>query len=120
MISLSGQRCTIKNCVFEDVYGGIKITGNWCSIRDCTFITSAGHAIEFSGSASNGIVIGNIIQANGGSIHLGDSVSETAVLSNVFDNVSGGDVKISYFTGKEIVTGSALNVVHADQVQERS
>ena len=119
MISLAGQRCTIKNCVFEDVYGGVKITGNWCSIRDCTFITSTGYAVEFSGTARNGIVIGNIIQDNGGSVYLGDDVSEVAVLSNVFQNASGGAVKISYFASKEIVTGSALNVVHADQVQER-
>ena len=120
MISIAGQRCTIKNCVFEDVYGGIKITGDWCAIRDCTFITATGRAIEFSGTASNGIVIGNIIQSNGGDVHLGDSVSRTGVLYNVFDNESGGDVRVSYFADREIVTGSALNVVHADQVQERS
>ena len=119
MISIAGERCTIKNCVFEDVYGGIKVTGGWCAIRDCTFITSSGYAIEFSGTASNGIVIGNMIQSGGGSGRLGDAVTRTGVLYNVFDNASGGDVRVSYFAGKEIVTGSALNVVHADQVQER-
>lgn len=119
MISIAGQRCTIKNCVFEDVYGGIKVTGDWCAIKDCTFITATGHAIEFSGTASNGIVSGNMIQSGGGGVHLGDSVSKTGVLHNVFDNASGGDIKVSYFAGQEIVTGSALNVVHKDQVQER-
>tara|TARA_Y100001970_G_scaffold6337_1_gene7242 strand:+ start:13913 stop:14674 length:762 start_codon:yes stop_codon:yes gene_type:complete len=119
MISMSGQRCVIKNCVFEDVYGGIKITGDWCAIRDCTFITATGRAIEFSGTARNGIVIGNIIQSGGGDVHLGDSVTRTGVLYNVFDNESSGDVRVSYFADREIVTGSALNVVHSDQVQER-
>jgi hypothetical protein len=119
VISCTSTRATIKNCVFEDVQKGVIITGSWCSVRDCSFLTSQGYAVEFSGSASNGIVAGNIIQDAGGSVYLGDSVSEVSVINNVFENTSGGSVKISYFADKEIVTGSALNVVHADQVQER-
>jgi len=124
VITCSGTRGTVKNCVFEDVYKGVTVSSNWCAIRDCDFLavdqTGNKRVVEFTGSASNGLVLGNIFQALGGTVYLGDSVSKTAVLSNVFDNVSGGAVKISYFASKEIVTGSALNVVHADQVEERS
>ena len=120
MVSVAGERCTIKNCVFEDVYGGVKVTGDWCSIKDCTFITVSGYAIEFSGTARNGIVTGNMIQSGGGSVYLGSNVSRTGVLHNVFDNESGGSARISYHDGNEVATGSALNVVHADQVEERS
>lgn len=120
VLSFSGQRCQVKDCVFEDAYGGVTVSGSWCSIKDNTFTTLQGYAVELTGSASNCIVSGNLIQDDGGSVYLGDSVSEVAVVSNVFQNTSGGAVKISYFANKEIVTGSALNVVHADQVQERS
>lgn len=119
-ISCDATRTTIKNCVFEDVQKGVSISSTWCVVRDCTFLTSQGYAVEFTGTASNGLVTGNIIQDNGGSVYLGDNVSEVAVLTNVFENTRAGSVKISYFAGKEIVTGSALNVVHADQVEERS
>tara|TARA_R110001583_G_scaffold21394_7_gene81267 strand:+ start:12652 stop:13419 length:768 start_codon:yes stop_codon:yes gene_type:complete len=118
-ISCDATRATIKNCVFEDVQKGVSISSTWCAVRDCTFLTSQGYAVEFTGTASNGMVTGNIIQDSGGSVYLGDNVSEVAVLTNVFENTDGGSVKISYMKDKEIVTGSALNVVHATQVEER-
>lgn len=123
-ITCSGTRGTVKNCVFEDVVKGITVSGNWCAIRDCDFLvvdqTTNERVVEFTGSASNGLVLGNMFQELGGTVYLGDSVSNTAVLYNVFDNAVSGDTRISYFASKEIVTGSALNVVHANQVEERS
>ena len=120
VVSCTSTRPAIKNCVFEDVQKGINVSGTWASIRDCSFLTSQGYAIEFSGTASNGIITGNLIQDTGGSVYLGDNVSKVSVINNVFQNTGGGSVMVSYAVDQGILTGSALNVVHSDQVQERS
>ena len=117
-IELNGQRSIVKNCVFEDVTNGVEVAGaNWCAVRDCHFIAVGNYAIEYSGTCEGGVVTGNIIETSGGDIYLGDDVSGTVVTGNALDV---GDRKISYFTGQNISTGSALNAIGPTKVEERS
>lgn len=117
-IEFNGQRSIAKNCVFEDVTNGIEVAGaNWCAVRDCHFIAVGNYAIEYIGTCEGGMVTGNTIETNGGDIYLGDNVSGTVVTGN---SVDAGDRKISYFKDRNISTGSLLNAIGLEKVEERS
>ena len=118
VVELTGQRSTVRDCVFENVSNGVKVSdANWCAVRDCRFMSVTTNAIEYSGTCEGGMVTGNIIETNGGDIYLGDNVSGTVVTGNSID---AGSRKISYFAGKNISTGSLLNAIGLEKVEERS
>ena len=58
----------------------------------------------------------NSVERTGGNVYLGDNVSEVVVIGNTFDATS---TELSYFAGKSIETGSALNVIDPSRVEER-
>jgi len=117
-IELNGQRSTVRNCVFESVSNGVKVEGaDWCAVRDCRFTSVTTNAVEYSGTCEGGVVTGNTIETNGGDIYLGDNVSGTAVTGNAID---AGSRTISYFAGRNISTGSLLNAMGLENVEERS
>jgi hypothetical protein len=118
VIELDGQRSTVRDCVFEDVSNGVKVeSADWCAVRDCRFTSVTTNAVEYSGTCEGGMVTGNIVETNGGDIYLGDNVSGTVVTGNSID---AGSRKISYFTGRNISTGSLLNAIGPEKVEERS
>lgn len=118
VIELDGQRSTVRDCVFEDVSNGVKVEGaDWCAVRDCRFTSVTTNAVEYSGTCEGGMVTGNIVETNGGDIYLGDNVSGTVVTGNSID---AGSRKISYFAGRNISTGSLLNAIGLEKVEERS
>jgi len=116
-LKITGDNSIVRNCVFEDFYNGVLISGaNRVRVMDCEFHTGVNRAIEYSGTCVGGMITANAIERTGGNVYLGDDVSQMAVIGNTFDTVS---VELSYFAGQSIETGSALNVIDSSRVEER-
>ena len=116
-LKITGSNTVVRNCVFEDFYSGILVDGcDRVRIVDCEFQTGASRAIEYSGTCVGGMITQNSVERTGGNVYLGDNVSEVVVIGNTFDATS---TELSYFAGKSIETGSALNVIDPSRVEER-
>jgi len=116
-MKITGSNTVVRNCVFEDTYNGIIVDGcDRVRIMDCEFQTGANRAIEYSGTCVGGMITQNTIERAGGNVYLGDNVSEVTVIANTFNTAS---TQLSYFAGRSIETGSALNVIDPSRVEER-
>ena len=117
-LKITGSNTVVRNCVFEDFYNGVLVDNcDRVRIMDCEFQTGANRAIEYSGTCVGGMITQNTIERAGGNVYLGDNVSEVTIIANTFDTTN---TQLSYFAGRSIETGSALNVIDPSRVEERS
>ena len=96
-VKITADRCSVKNCTFEDVGGGVHvIDADWTEITGNHIIEMAYSGIVFDGTCAYGIVANNRFEGSNASyndILMRASVTSAVIAGNVFE-YSNGEIDI--------------------------
>ena len=90
-IESTGDRTIVRNCFFENVYGGIKIDGaDFCTVEGNHFVDADSHNVEFANTCVGAVIANNRFEeAREYNIKLSSGVSESVMIGNVLRSTGG-------------------------------
>ena len=93
VVKITANRCAVRGCVFEDVGGGVHVTGaNWVEVARNHIIEMAYSGIVFDGTCAYGMIANNRFEGSNATyddVSLGASVTSTVISGNVFEYSNG-------------------------------
>jgi len=120
-IESTGDRTVVRNCFFENVYGGIKIDGaDFCTIEGNHFVDADGHNVEFANTCVGALISNNRFEeAREFNILLSTGTTKSTMIGNVLD-WAGGEISSPYSaTGMQArATVPTVNVVDTANITE--
>jgi len=123
-IESTGDRTVVKNCFFQDVYGGIKMDGaDFCTVEGNHFVDADGHNVEFANTCVGALISNNRFEEASGSskfnILLSTGTTKSTMVGNVLD-WAGGEISSPYrATGMQLLATIPLaNVVDTSNITE--
>ena len=120
-IESTGNRTVVKNCFFQDVYGGIKITGaNFCTVEGNHFVDADGTNIEFSGTCAYGLIANNRMEEGRTyNILLSNATSKSVLVGNVLEysagHISRDDLETGMQSSAEIAASNVVDPSNIDR-----
>ena len=114
-IESTGDRTVVKNCFFQDVYGGIKMDGaDFCTVEGNHFVDVESHNVEFANTCVGAVIVNNRFEvAKEYNIKLSSGVSESVMIGNVLKSVLGHIQSTVGNTGMQ----SKANIVATNSVR---
>jgi len=114
-IKLTGGFSEVTNCRDTDAYTFVEVAANWCRVSNNHIRRCRHRAVDATGTFNHIMVVGNSIEASTDTdISFGDTVTKSAIVSNILDYDNGS---ISY-KGSSDITESA-NAIDPSNVTTR-
>lgn len=101
-VVLKGNRGAVVDCIADDCYNFVTISGaNWCEVRGNHVISARNRGVDATGTCAHLMLDSNRFESTTAEdIYLGDSVSSTAIIGNILD----------YSTGNISLRGAAAGI----------